>query len=145
MLKILKKSKLKISRGIFFLVSLVPRSEILRESLRKILVKICLSVTTPPHASKCIYSPLEGVRGVELVTYSDVINIGLPIGEGRVRLLGFTAHHARHRLRKELSRHRQCLRLRQERGMPRCSVRSLRKRGCKPHRPDTQRGCCWHQ
>ena len=29
--------------------------------------------------------PLEGVRGVEFVTYSDVINIGLPIGEGRVR------------------------------------------------------------
>ena len=29
--------------------------------------------------------PLEGVRGLEFVTYSDVINIGLPIGEGRVR------------------------------------------------------------
>ena len=55
----------------------------------------------PPTAFKCIYSPLEGVRGVELVTYSDVINIGLPIGEGRVRswALGFTDRHARLRLR----------------------------------------------
>ena len=31
--------------------------------------------------------PLEGVRGEELVTYSDVINIGLPIGEGLGGLL----------------------------------------------------------
>ena len=32
--------------------------------------------------------PIEGVRGEELVTYSDVINIGLPIGEGLGGSLG---------------------------------------------------------
>ena len=32
--------------------------------------------------------PLEGVRGEELVTYSNVINIGLPIGEGLGGSLG---------------------------------------------------------
>jgi len=34
--------------------------------------------------------PLEGVRGVELVTYSDVINIGLPLGKDGLgwRVLG---------------------------------------------------------
>ena len=37
------------------------------------------------NCDKMYLLPLEGVRGVELVTYSDVINIGLPIGEGRVR------------------------------------------------------------
>ena len=32
--------------------------------------------------------PLEGVRGEELVTYSNFINIGLPIGEGLGGSLG---------------------------------------------------------
>ena len=65
MLKILKKSKLKIWGGIFFLVSLVPRSEILRESLKKILVKICLSHHHSPHRLQVYLLPLEGVRGVK--------------------------------------------------------------------------------
>ena len=39
------------------------------------------------NCDKMYLLPLEGVRGVELVTYSDVINIGLPIWEGRVRSL----------------------------------------------------------
>ena len=36
----------------------------------------------PPHRLQVYLLPLEGVRGVDLVTYSDVINIGLPIWEG---------------------------------------------------------------
>ena len=35
--------------------------------------------------------PLEGVRGEELVTYSNVINIGLPIGEGLGGSLGLVS------------------------------------------------------
>ena len=35
--------------------------------------------------------PLEGVRGEELVTYSNVINIGLPIGEGLCGSLGLVS------------------------------------------------------
>ena len=34
---------------------------------------------------------LEGVRGEELVTYSNVINIGLPIGEGLGGSLGLVS------------------------------------------------------
>ena len=34
--------------------------------------------------------PLEGVRGEELVTYSNFINIGLPIGEGLGRSYHFS-------------------------------------------------------
>ena len=33
------------------------------------------------NCDKMYLLPLEGVRGVELVTYSDVINIGLPFGK----------------------------------------------------------------
>ena len=35
--------------------------------------------------------PLEGVRGEELVTYSNFINIGLPIGEGLGGSLGLAS------------------------------------------------------
>ena len=35
--------------------------------------------------------PLEGGRGEELVTYSNVINIGLPIGEGLGGSLGLVS------------------------------------------------------
>ena len=35
--------------------------------------------------------PIKGVRGEELVTYSDVINIGLPIGEGLGGSLGLVS------------------------------------------------------
>ena len=35
--------------------------------------------------------PIEGVRGEELVTYSNVINIGLPIGEGLGGSLGLVS------------------------------------------------------
>ncbi len=41
---------------------------------------VCLGHS--PHRLQVYLLPLEGVRGVKLVTYSDVINIGLPIGEG---------------------------------------------------------------
>ena len=34
-----------------------------------------------PHRPHYYLLPLEGVRGVEFVTYSDVINIGLPLGK----------------------------------------------------------------
>ena len=41
---------------------------------------------------KLVYPlPLEGVRGEELVTYSNVINIGLPIGEGLGGSLGLVS------------------------------------------------------
>ena len=45
------------------------------------------------NCDKMYLLPLEGVRGVELVTYSDVINIGLPIWEGLVRLLLLPSSH----------------------------------------------------
>ena len=45
-----------------------------------------------PALRKLVYLlPLEGVRGEELVTYSDVINIGLPIGEGLGGSLGLVS------------------------------------------------------
>ena len=46
-----------------------------------------LQFSPSPTALKGNYSPWRGVRGVEFVTYSDVINIGLPIGEGLGRSL----------------------------------------------------------
>ena len=49
-----------------------------------------LAFISSPHRPHYYLLPLEGVRGVELVTYSDVINIGLPIWEGLGRLL---LHH----------------------------------------------------
>ena len=81
-----------------------------------------------PHREQRYLLPLEGVRGVEP-----------SLGEGRGRLPTGCRFLLLHLHLLVLGLCFPCF-LRQARGMPRCSVRSLTSRGYKPCHPDARQG-----